>query len=64
MKTISARLPLLDGLFIYDRPLCQLLWAAELFQHWCVSGIMELWIQIVADEIAEGFEDGIPGMLG
>jgi len=25
---------------------------------------MELGIQIIADEIKEGFEDGIPGMLG
>ena len=36
----------------------------ELFQHRRVAGIVELSIQIVADEIKEGFEDGIPGMLG
>jgi len=39
-------------------------WTAELFQHLCGTGIMELGIQIVAGEIKEHFEDGIPGMLG
>jgi hypothetical protein len=51
-------------LFSYDRPLRQLLWTEELFQHRRVAGIVELSSQIVADEIKEGFEDCIPGMLG
>jgi hypothetical protein len=55
---------LVNGIFIYDRPLCQLLWTEKLFQHRCVAGIMELGIQIIADEIKKGFYDGIPGMLG
>ena len=36
----------------------------EFLQHWGVTGILELSIQIIADEVEEGLEIGVAGVLG
>jgi hypothetical protein len=36
----------------------------EFLEHWCIAGIWKLSIQVITDEVEEGFEVGIAGMLG
>ena len=36
----------------------------EFLQHWRVTGVLELSVQIIADEIEEGLEIGVSGVLG
>jgi len=36
----------------------------EFFQHRGVTGILELSVQIIADEVKEGLEIGVAGVLG
>jgi len=47
-----------------DLPLGQLSWPEKLLQHGSVAGILELRVEVVSDEIKEGLEIGVTGVLG
>ena len=55
---------LVDGLFFLDLPMHQLPRPKEFLQHRGVTGILELSVQIIADEVEEGLEIGVTSMLG
>jgi len=47
-----------------DLPLGQLSRPEKLLQHGGIAGMLELSIQVVADEVKKGLEMGVAGMLG
>jgi hypothetical protein len=53
-----------DGLLFLDLPMHQLPGPQELLQHRGVTGILELSVQIIADEVEDGLELGVTSMLG
>ena len=55
---------LIDGLFVMDLPTRQFTRTREFLQHGCIAGIRELSIQVITDEVEEGFEVGIAGVFG
>ncbi|MFZ5453895.1 MAG: lactonase family protein [Thermodesulfobacteriota bacterium] len=55
---------LVDGLFLMDLPTPQFIRPKEFLQHGGVPWIRELGIQVIGDEVEEGFEIGITGVLG
>lgn len=55
---------LVDGLFLMDLPTPQFLRPEKFLQHRCVTRIRELGLQVIADEIEEGFEVGIASVFG
>ena len=55
---------LVDGLLFLDLPMHQLPRPKEFLQHRGVTGILELSVQIIADEVEEGLEIGVSGVLG
>jgi len=55
---------LVDGLLFLDLPMHQLPRPKEFLQHRGVTGILELSVQITADEVEESLEIGVTSMLG
>ena len=55
---------LVDGLFFLDLPMHQLPRRKEFLQHRGVTGILELSVQIVSDEVKEGLKISLAGVLG
>ena len=55
---------LVDCLFFLDLPMNQLPRPKDFLQHRRVTGVLELSVQIIADEIEEGLEIGVSGVLG
>ena len=55
---------LVDGLLFLDLPMHQLPRPKEFLQHRGVTGILELSVQIIADEVEEGLEISVTSMLG
>ena len=55
---------LVDGLLFLDLPMHQLPRPKEFLQHRGVTGILELSVQIIADEVEESLEIGVASMLG
>jgi hypothetical protein len=55
---------LVIGFLFGNLPLCQLPRPKEFLRHRGVTGIPRLDVQIVADEVKEGFEIGVAGVLG
>jgi len=55
---------LVNGLLFGDLPLGQLSRPKKFLQHRGVTGILELSVQIIADEVKEGLEIGVAGVLG
>jgi hypothetical protein len=55
---------LIDGLFVMDLPTRQFPRPKEFLQHGCVTWILEVEIQVITDEVEEGLEVGIAGVLG
>ena len=47
-----------------DLPWSQLSWSKKLLKPGSVARIWELVIQVIADEIVEGLEIGVAGVLG
>jgi hypothetical protein len=60
----SAEDDLVNGLFLMDLPTPQFFRPKEFLQHGRVARIWKLGIQVIADEVEEGFEVGIAGVLG
>jgi len=55
---------LVDGLLFLDLPMLQLPRPKKFLQHRGVTGVLELSVQIIADEVEEGLEIGVTSMLG
>ena len=55
---------LVDYFFFMNLPRSQLSRSEKLLQHRGITGILELSIQVAADEVKEGLEIGVAGMLG
>ncbi len=45
-------------------PWSKLSGSEKLLQHRSIAGVLELWVQVVPDEIKERVEIGVPGVLG
>jgi len=54
---------LVNNFFLADLLLSQLSWSEKLFQHGGAARILELRIQIIRNEVKEGFEVGVTGVL-
>jgi hypothetical protein len=55
---------LVDNVLLVDLPLGQLSRPEKLLQHGGIAGVLELWVQVVTDEVKEGLETGVAGVLG
>jgi hypothetical protein len=42
----------------------ELSWPKEFPEHRSITGILDLIVQVIADEVKKGLEIGVPGVLG
>ena len=47
-----------------DLPWSQLSGSEKLPQHGGIAGVLELWVQVISDEVKEGLEIRVTGVLG